>query len=487
MENKIIKKNNKITKNAVFNLVYSVVNVIFPLISSIYISRILSPSGVGLISYVTNFTSYFVMLAPLGITVYGVKMVARCDDEKELNKLFSELFFINLLSTVFFSIFYLITILCIEHYRINLSLYIISGFTLFLNIFNVDWLFKGLENYKYITIRNLVVKVVSLVLMISFVKGGNDVIIYLIISTIITSLNHILNYIHAHKYIHILFDFSFSSFKKHFTPLLVLLISIIASDIYLKMDVTMLGLLTSESNVGFYSNALRIENILLTIIVSFSAVSLPKLSDYYSKGNINLFNSLISELFSFLLLLSIPACIGIQFVANDAIIILFGIDFLPAGNTLKILSFLFIIKGIGDLLAYQLVVAINREKIFLPIRIAAAVLNFILNYFLISLFKQDGAAIATVLTELFTLVVVILIIRKQIRIKMSFNAIFSLLVANTSLILVCMLCRLLDEVFLRLAITCIAGVGAYFFVLLCFKNQFVFKIINVFLRRVNES
>ena len=183
---------NPIIKNAAFNIIYRILNVIFPLISAGYISRVLAPEGVGKVAYAQNIVSYFVMFAALGIPGYGIREVARCKDHpSQMNKLFSELVIVNLISTTVVIVAYYTFIFAV--FSENIVIYAVFGLELFLNCINIDWLYQGKEDYGYITIRSIVVKILSLLALVSFVKSQQDYVIYGFIICMGTGFNYFFN------------------------------------------------------------------------------------------------------------------------------------------------------------------------------------------------------------------------------------------------------------------------------------------------------
>ena len=117
--------NNKVkslTTNSIYYLLYNVMNVIFPFVTGIYVARVLLPTNIGDVAYAQNIAQYFVILSFLGIPTYGLREISKVRNEKDkLNKLFSELFIINLISTIFFSLIYFSLILNIEKFLDFLS------------------------------------------------------------------------------------------------------------------------------------------------------------------------------------------------------------------------------------------------------------------------------------------------------------------------------------------------------------------------------
>lgn len=465
---------NAIKRNAIYNMIYNILNMLFPLITAAYVSRVLFADGVGLASFVYTIASYFVVLAPIGIPTYGIKTIAQAKTSEERSAVYSELLLINSASTIILAAAYYLMVFSFPQFKEHLLLYCIAGLTIVLNFLNNEWLYRGLEKYKYITVRNFVVKILSLVATFVFVKTKEDVAAYLIIICVVPSLNRVFNIIYARKSVKFTLRIAKESIKKHLKPLFLLSISEIAVDIYMKMDVTMLGIQCQSQNVGYYSSAMKIVYMGLVAITSITAVSLPRLSTLYEQKDKKPFFQLISDLMLPLLVLSFAACVGLCCVADDVVVLLLGAEFLPSANILRILSLLLIIKGIGDLLAYQTVIAMNREKIFPPVRFVSLFLNFGLNYFLIKQYAHNGAAMATVLTELFTFVSITFLVRKDIRLFIDRRDWISIIISCLIMVgAILVVNHLFESALLRLICSVLGGAAIYFASLFVLGNSFV--------------
>ena len=201
-------------KNSVFNVIYTCANILFPLLTSMYVARILMESGVGRVAYAQNIASYFTTFAALGLPNYGVRKVAQCRDNRtELNRTFSELFFINMISTTIAFVSYIVVVISLDNSMMTVPLAIASGLAVFFNYLNIDWLYQGEEEYTYITLRSIAVKVASFILVVIFVRSANDYVIYALIVSLATGGNYIFNVIHARSFVSI--TISNIHLKKH--------------------------------------------------------------------------------------------------------------------------------------------------------------------------------------------------------------------------------------------------------------------------------
>ena len=275
-------------KNAIFNIIYKCLNLLFPLVTAAYVSRILLPVGVGKVAASQNIVQYFVILAALGLPSYGVKKVAEfSQNEHKLSKVFIELFTINAIATIASSVIYILLI-CQIYEGQKLILGFVVGIQLFFNIVNIDWFYQGLEEYKYIMLRSLVVKLVSLASVLLFVRAEDDYIVYAGITSCSLVANYLFNVFNLRKYIRRI-AVSELRVKQHIWSVLYLLAASIAVEVYTLADTTMLNLMRGEEIVGYYTSATKITSMLRTLVAAVSAVFLPRLSVLFSSGKIDEF------------------------------------------------------------------------------------------------------------------------------------------------------------------------------------------------------
>lgn len=385
-------------KNSFFNILYNLANILFPLVTSMYASRILLSEGIGKVAYGQNIASYFVAFAALGLPTYGVREIAKArDDRRETDRLFAELFSINAIFTTLAVGAYLILIFSVPRFYGNLSLFLCCGLQVVMGYLNIDWFYQGEEEYRYITIRSILVKAICLCLVFAFVKTPEDTVKYALISSLAVTVNSVFNMIYVRHFVKP--DFRGLNLRRHLPPLMILALSVFLASAYSKIDVTMLGSLSTERSTGLYSNSHRIVEMVMVVCASVSAVFLPRLS-YHYEHNPEEFRRLIELGIKVLSFIALPCTVGLFLLAPEVLLIFYGPSFLEGGTVMRILSVLIVIKSVGNLLCYQLVIATGNEKKRLPAYCCAAVLNILLNAVLIPKMAQNGAAIASVISEL---------------------------------------------------------------------------------------
>lgn len=425
-----------LTKNSIYNIIYTVANIFFPFLTSIYVSRILLPIGVGRVASAQNIASYFVTIAALGLPSYGVREFAKVREySSQKNKLFTELVLLNFISTTVAVIGFFCLLFINDGFNGEWHLYFASGLSIFFNYINLDWMYQGLEEYGYITGRSVVIKTISFVALFFFVKTRNAYVYYALISSLATGGNYVFNVIHARKFVK--FDFFHIELKKHLKPVLLIAFIIFLSSIYSKIDITMLNAMATDESVGYYTYAQKTVNIIITMSNAVTTALLPRLSFYYDNDR-EAFYNLLDKAFQVLCLIAVPLCVGLALVAPQVVSFLYGKAFTPAVLTIQLMCPLILIKGFGDLFCYQLVYSTKSEKIILPASASASVINIAANAALIPSMLQNGAVIASVFSELVTNLVQFIYMKKKIKFTLNISVLLKSL-GTTLLMTVCVI------------------------------------------------
>lgn len=459
-----------LTKNAGFNLIYSVLNVIFPLLSASYVSRVLSPAGVGKVAYAQNIASYFVMIAAVGLTQYGIREAARAkEDMCRTSRLMSEMAILNGFSSLICAGAYLVFIYAV--FPQEKLIYLIFGAEIVLGIFGTDWLYQGREEYRFITLKSFFVKIVSFTALLIFVKTAGDHIEYALILCLGIFIDRAVGIVYALTKAKP--SFRGISLRHHIKPVVIFTLSAAISGLYGKTDITILGIMASESDVGFYTVAHKTVIIVTALGTALTAVFLPRLSFIYQRDK-SKYSEIISLGTKIALLLTVPACLGLIAVSDGAVVLLFGKAFEPAAVTLRILAVLTVIKGVGDVLCYQPIVSSGNERILIISGIAAGAANIILSFILIPICSYNGAAIALVASELVVNGVLLSRALKIARPKLSFKFLLSLVLSNACMILAVLLVRAaVSQPAASFALSVAAGVLVYCISLMLTKNEMV--------------
>lgn len=466
-----------LTRNSIYNIIYVVANILFPFVTSIYVSRILLPDGVGKVASAQNIASYFVTLAALGLPSYGVREFAKVREcKKEKNQLFTELLLLNIISTTIAVVGFFLLVIINSGFNGEWGLYVSCGLAIFFNYINIDWMYKGLEEYGYITGRSLLIKAISFIMLLLFVKNRSDYVVYAMISSLATGGNYIFNIIHAKKFVKI--EFSNLNLKKHLKPVLLIACVIFFSSIYNKIDVTMLNMLANNEAVGYYTYAQKIVNMVITLANAVTATMLPRLSFYY-ENNKEQFYKLLDKGFQVLCFLTLPLMAGVTLVAAQTVSLMYGEAFLPTYKTIQLMCPLIMIKGFGDLFCYQLVYSTKSEKIILPAAISASVINIVINLILIPRMLENGAVIASVISELATNAIQFAYMKKKLKFKIKYK-IIGVSIFNTAVMSICVYLIIRSPIpnnVVSLFAEIICGIVVYMTLNIIMKNNLVIEVL----------
>lgn len=395
---------NSLAKNSVFYLLYNVLRIAFPFLTGIYVSRVLLPESIGTVAAAQNLTQYFVIFAFLGIPTYGLREISKVrNNPEEKNKVYSELFLINLISTILFTCVYLVIVFSINSYRENLYLYLVTGISIALNAFNISWLYEGLEEFKFMSIRNLVFKAVSFCFLIVFVKTEQDVLLYALVTVVGTAGNGIVNMVYAPRFASL--SFKDLNLRRHMKSIMYLVVVNLAIELYSLVDITMMNFICSKDSIAFYKYGRSIESILMQIVNTFTMVLVPRISFYYKEKMYDEYNNLLSKGLKIIIFCGLPMIVGLYYTSDSLMTTFYGNQYIASSLVLKILSLLLCISPIGYLLGSRVLLVVGRERMMvLPVGVGAVV-NVVGNAIVIPIFAEVGAAMASVFSEIIVMVV----------------------------------------------------------------------------------
>ena len=400
-----MKKNKSIKLNFIMNVILTMSSFIFPLITFPYVSRILLPEGTGKVSFATSLISYFSMFAQLGIPTYGIRACAKVrDDKEELTRTTQELVIINFVMSVTSYTALAVALMLVPRLREERALYIIVSLTIAFNVIGMEWMYKALEQYTYITIRSIIFKFVALIVMFVFVHQKSDYIFYGAITILAASGSNIFNFINAHKFIDMR-PVGKYHFKRHFKPIAVFFAMSCATTIYTHLDTVMLGFMTTDADVGYYNAAVKIKTILVSIVTSLGVVLLPRASYYIEHKMIDEFYRIAHKAINFVFLIALPMMLYFMIFAKEGIFFLSGSAYEKSILPMQVIMPTLLFIGLTNVMGIQMLVPLGKEKIVLYSEIAGAVVDLIVNFDLIPRYASVGAAIGTLAAEIVVWVV----------------------------------------------------------------------------------
>lgn len=469
-------KMHSVKYNFLMNIILKMSSFIFPLITFPYISRVLGPAGNGKVAFATSVVYYFSIFAALGIPTYGIRKCAQCrDDKQKLAKTVHELLILGSILTVIAYIVLVICIFSIPKLRDNANIIFITSATLILTNVGVEWFYQAIEQYDYITIRNLLFKFISIILMFIFVKQPEDYVIYAGIQVIGTVGSNILNLIKLRKYIPVKIDGKYN-LKQHLKPSMMFFLMTIAATIYTNLDTVMLGFMENSIQVGYYNAAVKMKNILTSVVSALGAVLLPRVSYYIEKGMYEEYRKTLNKSIKVVLLISLPLMLYCMIEARDVLLFLSGKQYLPALSAMVVIMPTILLIGISNVTGMQILVPLGLEKYTIVSTVIGAIVDVILNSLLIPQYGAMGAAVGTLIAEVSVLIVQIYFLRK-IKYVNIINKDWIKIILATMIALIGM--RVIDKIvfidiiLLRLFYTSAIFFGIYILALIVLKEEIV--------------
>ena len=385
--------------NFIMNAALTMSAFLFPLISFPYVSRILLPEGTGKVSFATALINYFLMFAQLGIPTYGVRACAKVrDDRRKLTKTAQELLIINLVMTAISYAALFGALIFVPRLRQERALYLVVSVSILFSSIGMEWLYKALEQYAYITVRSLIFKLIALGGMFLLVRTKEDYILYGGITIFAASASGVLNFIHARRYIDMRPVGGFE-FKPHLKAVAVFFAMSCATTIYTNLDTVMLGFMASDETVGYYSAAVRIKNILVSIVTSLGTVLLPRAAYYVEHKKMDEFHTISRKALNFVLVAAVPMMLYFMLFARDGIFLLSGDRYAGAIHPMRLAMPTLVFIGLSNILGIQIMVPMGKELWVLGSICVGAVVDVVANLLLIPPFGAAGAAMANMLAE----------------------------------------------------------------------------------------
>lgn len=392
---------SSVKTNYILNLVNTISGMLFPLLTFPYASRIMQADGIGQVNFYGSIISYVSLLTCLGIPMYAIRETARIrDNEKELNKTTVEILLLHTGLTVIGYLIVAILCLTVKEIRTDIPLFLVMSSNILFVAIGCEWFYQGMENFKYITIRGLVVKAISVVLLFLLVKTKDDLLLYGIYTVVGAVGGNIFNFVRLRKYIKPrLLQLKELHPLRHLKPALHIFVLNLVVSIYLNLDTVMLGFLKNTAAVGYYTGATKLTKMLLGIVNSLGTVMIPRLSNLIRNHQEEEFHRLSQKAVDFVVMLSIPLCLGLIILSAPLIHLFCGPSYEPAIMTLNIISPILLIIALSNVMGMQILFPQGKENFVIMATAIGAVVNFTLNYILIPKYAQDGAAVATVCAE----------------------------------------------------------------------------------------
>lgn len=438
-------KKKSLGLNAFLNGFKSILNLIFPLISFPYISRVLSVSGIGIYNFSNTYVNYFILIAGLGVATYAVREGAQYRNEKaKIEKFASQVFSINLIATVIAYILLFFSLILFKSLDNYVSCILIFSIQILFTTLGTEWIYTIYEDYAYITIRSIVFKILSIILLFILVRKPSDYLWYATITVFAAVGSNILNFIHARNFINIRLTLNIN-WHYHLKPILIIFASVVAVTIYVSSDTTILGILKNDYAVGIYSTSVKIYQIAQSLLSAILTVTIPRLAMLWGQKRRKEYNNVLTRVINILGILVLPASVGLIMLSREVVLIIAGHKFLPSVNSLRIITWAIIFSIFSWIFSDCVLIPAKRESKVLRNTLITAAINVILNFILIPSMSYDGTSLSTVIAEFSVMIMNGYscrdIIKPIIFKKETLKNLFESIIGCIGIVIVCLLCQ----------------------------------------------
>lgn len=481
---------SEIKKNFFYNLVFTFSTILFPIVTFPYAARVLGPLGIGKVQFISTFAQYFVLIALLGVPIYGIREVAkRKHNQFALRKLFTELVFLNFCWSLILLFLYALIVSLVPSMRIDWNFYAVAALSLFFGFSNIDWFFSGLEKFRFIAMRSFIVKLLAVIFLFIIVKTKADALNYLWILIGSIVLSNCWNIVSAWQFV----DFKKLSKKgmlTHFKPLIYIFSTSAAISVYAVSDFLILGFLKGYSDVGYYTAATKINKVTIPILTTLGTVLIPRISKAFRIENFDEINKLVQSSLEFVVLLGIPMSIGLIALAPELIVVFSGTEFRPSISTMQLFAPIVFIIGLSNVWGIQVLTPAGKDKQVTFSVVLGLIVSLSLNFTLIPRYSYFGAAISNLLAELVVMLAFTYFAKKLI--PLTFNIKTTLQTLAVSILFFPLTYLIRNHFSGQTAIICLLAFFGCSLVFICFqvfvfKNQFIIHQMRLFKNRFMMS
>ena len=494
-----------ITKNYIYNMVYQVLILVLPLVTTPYLSRVLGAEGIGIYSYTYAIVTYFILFGSLGVAMYGQREIAYAQENvEERKRVFIEIVLFRFVTIFISSIIYYFFFIRGEAYQIYYQILLLE---LIAAAFDISWFFQGMEEFKRTVTRNVLVRVCSVSAVFLFVKNKEDLALFTLIYSIGDLLGNLSLWLYLPKYIKGVKVKNINTFR-HIWPIILLFIPQIANQIYKILDTTMIGnLVQDKAETGYYEQGQKVIRLLLTVVTSLGVVMVPRMASTFASGDKKQIQGYLKMSFRFVFFLAFPIMFGIISISEAFVPVFFGAGYDKVVVLINIISPILLLMGVANVLGTQYLLPTKHQKEYTISVAIGVVFNFIANYILITKYASIGASIATVLSELLVVIIQYQYMKKEVQIKELLSLAWKYFLAGILMFVVCFGIRYVlniesiltiqenialainmnNEYFINVVSIIsqmILGALTYFIVLVILKDDYVFKFIDKIKSRI---
>ena len=474
----------KVIRNYLYNVGYQVLAIIVPLITSAYVARVLRPEGVGANAFTNSVIQYFILFASMGIGYYGNRQIAyvRRNQQKMANTFWE----IQIVKTIMTLIAFIAFEVFMIFYTKQPEYMWAQSINLVAVAFDISWFYEGIEDFKVTVLKNSFVKIVSMIAIFIFIKGPNDVTLYIAVLAISTLLGNLTLWPNIR---HDLPKVNFKSLNPwpHFFPMIELFIPQIAIQVYVQLNRTMLGVMVNETAAGFYQYSDSLVKMTLALVTATGTVMLPHVANAFSQGDMNKVNKMLYKSFDFVSAMAYPMMFGLAAISLTLAPKYYGSGYGPVGQAMFIESVVILMIGWSNVLGVQYLLPIHKQKEFTISVTLGAIVNVILNVPLIEMWGLNGAMIATSIAEFSVTLYQLFIVKRSLSLKDLFHGSWKYFISGLIMfIVVFWMNRNLRDTWLMMFAEIIVGMVVYGGLVLFLKAPIVYEARDLLIEKFRK-
>ena len=473
-----------VKRNFVYNSILTLSNYVFPLIVYPYVSRVLGVGNIGICNFVDSVVHWFILISMMGITILGNReMAAIGGDRERRDKAFSSLVTLNLAATLIAALALLAAMYSVPKLLPYRNLLWVGELKLFANFLCIEWYFRGTENFKYITGRTILVKSVYVVAVFLFIRQAEDYPLYYLLTVLMLAANALINLVYARRTV----TFSLKGVVPgaYLKPFLTLGLYMLLTSMYVTLNVTWLGFVSGDEQVGYYSTASKLYSIVIAFFTAFTGVMLPRMSSLVSERRMEDFHRMIDKTFSVLLTFSVPLVTYACVCAPEIVLAFAGAGYEGAILPARIMMPLILIVGLEQVFVIQILMPKGHDRAVFYNSIAGAVVGVLLNVLLVRKMQAVGSAIVWISAELTVLVFAAYFVRRKDGIAFPWRKLLRLLAGYLPALAGCIgIYALVPQPWVRFGIaTAFMGIYTLVFVLFIQNEETVLTELHRVLKR----
>ena len=391
-----------LTKNFIYSSILTVSTYMFPLLVYPYVSRVLGLSYIGIVNFVDNLINYFVLISMMGIMTVGVREIAAARGDKEkLSGIFNSFLSLTAITTLIAVVVLWVAMYTLPTLIPHRQLLYIGLIKLTFNLFLIEWFFMGMEDFRYITNRSILIKCLYVACVFLFVKEPSDYKIYYVISVAMVVINALINIFYSRKFVH--YSLKSVNMRPFVKTFLMIGIYVLLTNVYMMLNAVWLGFVTNTDEVGYLTTATKLHTIIMAVLTSFATILFPRMSNLLAEGKKDEFWLKINVSFDAIFVFAFPTIIFIMVAGPQLLHIIVGDGFEGAYLPLRIITPLVLVIGIEQILVIQILLSMHQDNVVLRNAVIAAVSAMVFNILLTPSMGAVGSAIVWVIAECTTL------------------------------------------------------------------------------------